>query len=131
MIYRFVAYSLILLGIGGTIYLGVEGIYGDQYEIPSMDVESFSRQLDDSARYIIIDVRTIDEIEAVNAPWENTIQIPLLSLEERCIELTEYKDTPLMLICPTGNRSKQGARILQLAGFDAYYLKNGIQELNG
>ncbi len=127
MIYRLVAYSLILLGISGTIYMGVEGIYGDSYDIPSISFESFSRQLNDSSAYILIDVRTKAEIDTAPVPWENTIHIPLLTLEERCIELTEFKDQPLMLLCPTGNRSRQGARILRLAGFDAYYLEHGLQ----
>ncbi|NQV14755.1 rhodanese-like domain-containing protein [bacterium] len=126
MIHRLIAYSLILLGIGGTIYMGVKGIYGDRYETPSMSIESFRRQLADSSRYILIDVRTEAEISAKPAPWENTIHIPLLALEERCMELAEFKDLPLMMLCPTGNRSRQGARLLRLAGFKAYYLTQGM-----
>ena len=126
MIHRLIAYSLILLGTGGTVYMGVEGIYGDRYDIPSMSYESFGRQFSDSSRYILIDVRTESEINEKPAPWEKTIKIPLLSLEDRCMELTEYKNQPLMLICPTGNRSRQGARVLRLAGFDAWYLEQGM-----
>jgi len=128
MIQRLVAYSLILLGVGGTIYMGVEGIYGDRYDIPSLSLESFNQEMEDSSRYVIIDVRTAREIELEQAPWEETIPIPLLVLEKRCVELSEYKNQPIMLICPTGKRSRQGARILRLAGFKAYYLKYGFYE---
>jgi|GEM_PF-317928 len=130
MIHRLIAYSLILLGIGGTIYMGIEGIYGDRYDTPSKSYYSFSRQMLDSSDYVIVDVRTSREVELTPAPWENTIHIPLLALEERCVELNQYKDTPIMLLCPSGNRSRQGARILRLAGFDAYYLKDGIHQGN-
>ncbi|MEA3288428.1 MAG: rhodanese-like domain-containing protein [Candidatus Marinimicrobia bacterium] len=130
MIHRLAAYSLILLGIGGTIYMGVEGIYGDSYEIPFLKIESFNRQLNDSSAFILVDVRTEQEIIAAPAPWERTIHIPLLMLEERCLELTEYKNQQIMLLCPTGNRSRQGARILQLAGFNAVYLENGMLGIN-
>ncbi|MCF6237630.1 MAG: rhodanese-like domain-containing protein [Candidatus Marinimicrobia bacterium] len=130
MIYRLVAYSLILLGIGGTIYIGVEGIYGDDYDTPSMRIESASRQLGDSSSIILVDVRTKTEIMADPAPWDNTIQIPLLALEERCLELTVYKDRPLLLLCPTGNRSREGARILRQAGFEAFYLEHGMRGVN-
>lgn len=106
--------------------MGVEGIYGDKYDVPSMSLESFSRQIDDSLEFIIVDVRTEAEIMANPALWSNTINIPLLTLEERCMELTEFKDQPIMLLCPTGNRSRQGARLLQLAGFNAYYLEQGM-----
>ncbi len=126
MIYRFLAYSFILLGTVGTIYMGVEGIYGDDYDIPSMSVESFSRQYSDSSKFILIDVRTEAEIRERPAPWEEVIQIPLLSLEKRCMELNIYKDRPMMVMCPTGNRSRQGARILRLAGYDAFYLAKGM-----
>ena len=126
MIYRLIAYSLILLGTGGTIYIGVEGIYGDHYDIPALSYESFSRQYTDSSNYILIDVRTESEVVSQPAPWSNTIRMPLLSLEDRSMELNQYKDQPMMVLCPTGNRSRQGARILRLAGFDASYMEKGM-----
>ena len=126
MIYRLIAYSLILLGTGGTIYIGVEGIYGDHYDIPALSYESFSRQYSDSSNYILIDVRTESEVVSQPAPWSNTIRMPLLSLEDRSMELNQYKDQPMMVLCPTGNRSRQGARILRLAGFDASYMEKGM-----
>ena len=126
MIYLLIAYSLILLGTGGTIYIGVEGIYGDHYDIPALSYESFSRQYSDSSNYILIDVRTESEVVSQPAPWSNTIRIPLLSLEDRSMELNQYKDQPMMVLCPTGNRSRQGARILRLAGFDASYMEKGM-----
>ncbi len=106
--------------------MGVEGIYGDHYDIPSMSNESFSRQFSDSSNYILIDIRTEAEIKTRAAPWPNTIQIPLLLLEDRCMELNKYKDQPMMVLCLTGNRSRQGARVLRLAGFDASYLEGGM-----
>ncbi len=126
MIYRLLAYSLILLGAGGTVYIGVEGIYGDHYDIPALSYESFSRQYSDSSNYILIDVRTESEVASHPAPWSSTIQIPLLSLEDRCMELNVYKEQPMMVLCPTGNRSRQGARVLRLAGFDAFYMEKGM-----
>ncbi|MCF7823586.1 MAG: rhodanese-like domain-containing protein [Candidatus Marinimicrobia bacterium] len=128
MIHRLIAYSMILLGIGSTIYMGIEGIYGDRYEVPALSFDSFEKQMEASVSYIIIDVRTEKEIESNPAPWETTMNIPLLSLEERCVELNQYKGQPIMVVCPTGNRSRQGARILRLAGFEAYYLEYGIEK---
>ena len=106
--------------------MGVEGIYGDHYDIPNVSYGSFSRQFSDSNRYILIDVRTESEIADRPAPWSNTIQIPLVLLEDRCMELNKYKDQPMLVLCPTGNRSRQGARILKLAGYDASYLEKGM-----
>jgi len=106
--------------------MGVEGIYGDHYDIPAMSYESFNRQYSDSSNYILIDVRTESEVAAQPALWSNTIQMPLLSLEDRCMELNKYKDQPMLVLCPTGNRSRQAARILRLAGFNASYMEKGM-----
>ena len=128
MIYRLVAYSFILLGILGTIYMGVEGIFGDRYNTPTLSVQSLSRQLFESSDIILIDVRTESEISESPAPWPTSFQIPLVSLDDRCTELTDYRSQKMVLLCPTGNRSRQGARILRQAGFDAWYLENGMSE---
>lgn len=126
MIHRFVAYSLILLGIVGTIYMGFKGIYRDQYEIRSMTLESLGRQISDDSDIIFIDVRTLQEIAARPAPWEGVINIPLLELESRSTELSELADNRIVVLCPTGRRSYEGARILKLAGYNAAYLEYGM-----
>lgn len=127
MIYRLVAYSLVLLGIVGTIYIAVEGIYRDEYDTPSIDFDELNQRLTDSTDLTIIDVRNVDEIAEQELPWDDVMHIPLFLLEKRSLELTPYKDQPLLLICPNGKRSKQGARTLRLAGFDAYYLEDGLE----
>jgi len=128
MIHRIIAYSLILLGIGGTVYMGIEGIYGDDYEVPGMTFSDFERAYSDSSVFVLIDVRSDAEIAAKPAPWEGAIHMPLLTLESRSHELNRYKREPMLVLCPTGNRSRQGARILRLAGYDAVYLERGMFE---
>lgn len=127
MIYRLFAYSFILLGTLGTFYLGVEGITGNRDDLPMMSIESLGRQLLDSNAITLIDVRTAAEMKAAPAPWAVDFFIPLADLEDRCPELAEYKDQKILLLCPSGNRSRQGARILNQAGFDAWYLEHGIE----
>lgn len=126
MIHRLFAYSLILLGIIGTIYMGFEGIYREQYEIPTVSIASLGRQLADSTGIIFIDVRTLKEVSDRPAPWPDALNIPLLELEGRATELTEFGDSPIVVLCPTGNRSHEGARILRLAGFEAAYIEDGM-----
>ena len=135
MIYRLVAYSLVLLGMGGTIYMAIEGVYRDEYDVPGIAYEELIRQLADSSELTIIDVRNADEISDRDSLWEEVLHIPLFLLEKRSIELTPYRDSPLILVCPNGKRSMQGAQILRLAGFEAYYLDKGLaatkREKNG
>lgn len=126
MIQRLVAYSFILLGVGGTVYMGVEGLYGEDYAIPMVDFERPTHESSDSSEFVFIDVRTLREIDQRPAPWPNIEHIPLLLLEDRCLELNKYRDRSMLVLCDTGNRSRQGARILRMAGFEAFYLKTGM-----
>ena len=106
--------------------MGFEGIYGDQYKTPSCTLSSLSRQMADSIEVTFIDVRTLKEIELRPAPWEGAMHIALLELESRTHELTSLHDKPIVVICPTGRRSSEGARILCLAGYDASYVEDGM-----
>jgi len=126
MIYRLIAYTLILLGLVGTFYMGLTGINDAEHEVPAISRTSLSRQLADSSRLIFIDVSTAAEIDTNSVPWEPLLRIPLLDLEKRCPELTPYAADQMVVLCPTGNRSRQGARILRKAGFKAFYLEDGL-----
>ncbi|MCF7807957.1 MAG: rhodanese-like domain-containing protein [Candidatus Marinimicrobia bacterium] len=127
MIYRLIAYSLILLGVIGTVYLAFEGIYKDEYTTPSISRSELDQRLMDTSDILIIDVRNKDEIRESDSLWEDVIQIPLFLLEKRSVDLAPHKDKTLVLVCPNGKRSKQGASILRLAGYDACYLARGIE----
>lgn len=128
MIYRLVAYSLILLGIAGTIYMGFEGIYGDQYKTPSLSLSALNRQMEDSLDIVLIDVRTPREVLSQPAPWSGLLNIPLLDLETRAPELASYGDSRIIVLCPTGRRSQEGARILRAAGYNAAFVREGMFE---
>lgn len=130
MIHRLIAYSLILLGIGGTIYMAVKGIYSDEYATPSLSRGEAEAALEDSSEWIVIDVRTVAEFEEDPGFWNSAINIPLLALEKRSVELAKLKAEQVLVVCPTGNRSRQGARILRMAGIKAYYLAGGLEGVN-
>ena len=128
MIYRLVAYSFILFGITGTIYMGFEGIYGDQYKTPSLSLSALNRQLEDSLDIVLIDVRTPGEIVSQPAPWLGMLNIPLLDLETRAPELASFGERSIIVLCPTGRRSQEGARILRAAGYNAAFIREGMFE---
>jgi rhodanese-related sulfurtransferase len=126
MIHRLIAYSLILLGIVGTIYMGFEGIYGDRYDTPSLGLASLNRQVQDSIPLLLIDVRTPVEVASRPAPWDGVLNIPLLDLESRTHELAAYRGSSIVVLCPTGTRSAEGARVLRAAGYKAVFLQDGM-----
>jgi rhodanese-related sulfurtransferase len=71
---------------------------------------------------LVVDVRTQEEWDAYHAP--NTTLIPLDQLPNRLSELP--KDKEILVICHSGNRSKQGRDILVNAGYNAASINGGL-----
>jgi len=70
----------------------------------------------------VVDVRRQDEWDAYHAP--NTHLIPLDELPNRLNEIP--KDQQILVICHSGNRSKQGRDILVNAGYNAVSMTGGL-----
>jgi rhodanese-related sulfurtransferase len=70
----------------------------------------------------VVDVRQQDEWDAYHAP--NTTLIPLDQLPNRLSEIP--KDKEVLVICHSGNRSKQGRDILLNAGYNAASINGGL-----
>jgi rhodanese-related sulfurtransferase len=84
-----------------------------QEQIPSIDVREAWERLKEHGTAVLIDVRE---------PWEyhrgharQAINIPLSHLQQRIAEVPTDRD--VLLICQSGHRSLQAARLLQRAGF--------------
>lgn len=71
---------------------------------------------------LVVDVRTQEEWDAYHAP--NTTLIPLDQLPNRLNEIP--KDQKVLVICHSGNRSKQGRDILVNAGYNAISINGGL-----
>lgn len=73
----------------------------------------------------VVDVREPDEYAAGHLPESRNI--PVARLEERVGELDKLKDTPLILVCQTGNRSGGNCGKLEKLGFaKVHSLEGGI-----
>jgi rhodanese-related sulfurtransferase len=66
---------------------------------------------------LLIDVREPDEYAQGHAP--GSMSIPLGQLEQRLNEIADYKNKPVAVICHSGRRSAQAAKLLDKAGFSA------------
>ena len=64
---------------------------------------------------IILDVRTQSEYDERHL--ENSILIPVVELESRINELSQYIDTEIIVYCRTGVRSAQASTILDSNNF--------------
>lgn len=63
---------------------------------------------------VLVDVRTAAEYNEVHIP--GSLLIPLDELPDRFAEIPDDKD--VVVVCRSGNRSREGTAILRDAGFD-------------
>jgi rhodanese-related sulfurtransferase len=72
----------------------------------------------------VLDVRTVEEWNEYHAP--NTTLIPLDQLPSRLNELP--RDKQIVVVCRSGNRSREGRDILLAAGFQATSMAGGLKD---
>ncbi|MCX7981716.1 MAG: rhodanese-like domain-containing protein [Syntrophales bacterium] len=80
--------------------------------------------------FVVLDIRTPQEMEIVGVTLKNTLQIPMhvLFKEENLKKLP--KDKMIVVVCHTGTRAAAAVIALRAVGFmNAWIFKNGIGEL--
>ena len=82
-----------------------------------------------TAEHTLVDVRTTGEFMSGHIP--GAVNIPLDQLQRRLDEVP--MNSPVVVVCASGNRSQEGARILSQAGHSAYNLQGGtmVWMMNG
>ncbi|KPV39511.1 hypothetical protein AN478_10155 [Thiohalorhabdus denitrificans] len=73
----------------------------------------------------VVDVREDQEWQQGHIP--NAVHVPLGQISDRLTELERYKqsETPLVMVCRSGNRSASAALRLRKAGFTSVYNLSG------
>jgi glyoxylase-like metal-dependent hydrolase (beta-lactamase superfamily II) len=99
-------------GVAGWIKSGIDLDY-----IPQITVQDFIElRKNERDRIAVLDVREPGEVDA-NGAIENSVRIPLGSLESRVAELDRDRDKLLVVHCKGGYRSSIATSILRRAGF--------------
>ena len=75
---------------------------------------------------IVLDVRTEEEYYGPLGHIEGAILIPINELENRLVELDEYRDDTIYVVCRSGNRSGFGKNILNENNFTAVNVDGGM-----
>lgn len=93
--------------------------------------EEWSEQLDNDENAVILDVRTLDEVEEGYIP--GAINIDIYMGQKFLNELEKLdKSKNFYVYCRTGNRSGQACTLMENMGFkNAYNLMGGITEWEG
>jgi rhodanese-related sulfurtransferase len=102
-----------IIVIVAVIILWPGGQAADTASLPAEITVKQAREKYDQGVFFL-DVRTTEEWNTIHIP--NTTLIPLDELSGRVDELP--KDKEIVVVCRSGNRSKQGRDILKQAGFE-------------
>ncbi len=81
-------------------------------------------------KFVILDIRTPQEMEIVDVAYKNSLKIPMNELfkDENLAKLP--KDGKIIVLCHTGARAIAAAMALRAVGFEnAFMFKGGIAEL--
>lgn len=92
-----------------------------------VSIAEFEKAIGDTAKQVILDVRTNDEIGG--GKFAGSIHIPLDELEARMGELP--KDKELLIHCTTGARAEMAWQEIQKAGLKSRYCVANVECENG
>lgn len=71
----------------------------------------------------ILDVRTPAEYETMHIP--GSYNVPLDQLPHYCIELGQKLQTPILLVCRSGTRAEQAARLFEATNLAQFHVLRG------
>lgn len=116
-------FKMLIIIISGIMFYNMNA-----QDKPVMSVEEMKKKADAESSFIILDVRTPEELKGPLGQIDGVINIPLQQLEQRMDELKPYKDKEIAVICRSGNRSHYASEILKGKGYDAKNVLGGMIE---
>jgi rhodanese-related sulfurtransferase len=93
-----------------------------------MTVDEMRKKAAADTSFVILDVRTPQELSGPLGQIDGVINIPLQELNGRLDELKPYKDKEIAVICRSGNRSHYATEFLNKNGFKAKNVLGGMIE---
>lgn len=72
---------------------------------------------------VLLDVREPQEYQ--EGYLLNSIRIPLGTLADKAATLEKHRERPIIVVCRSGNRSAQAARLLKQQGYQTVYNLSG------
>lgn len=96
-----------------------------------LDLDTLRQRLGADKDLLLLDVRSTEDFDGETGHVAGARNIPLEVLQARLEELSEYRNSPIALICTTDRRSKKAARLLTRKGFsDVQVVSGGMSEWN-
>lgn len=77
---------------------------------------------------LLIDVRSPQEYK--ESHLDGAINLPLYDIEQKAQEQIKRKDTPIIIYCQSGSRSRRAIQILRQEGYENLYeIKGGLDNI--
>ncbi len=90
----------------------------------TIDAEQAKRMMDDSASFVLVDVRTNEEY--MEAHIEGALLLPNEEIETSAADVLTDKSATILVYCRSGRRSAEAAKKLAEMGYTAIYDFGGI-----
>jgi rhodanese-related sulfurtransferase len=91
-------------------------------------MSEFKEKLKSGKDFVVLDVRTPEELVGPLGKLESAINIPVQVLDQRISELEKYKEKEILVICRTQNRSAVAVDYLNKKGFNSKNVLGGMVE---
>lgn len=112
------------------IYETIKGILKKyrNFNENDIDYENAKIMLKNDKTCVLIDVRSPQEYK--EGHLEQSINIPLYDIKGQINNVVTNKETPIILYCQSGNRSKKAVEILKKEGYqNLYNISGGLDNM--
>ncbi|MGL4982755.1 MAG: rhodanese-like domain-containing protein [Treponemataceae bacterium] len=113
------------LNIAIGVIMSIFPLFGQSYEtLPLNEIKNLAQ----TESFILLDVRTPEEFSS--GSLKNAINLDLYTMtQEKANAIISDKNTPVLVYCKSGNRSKQASKLLDSWGYKKIYNIGGYQML--
>lgn len=91
----------------------------------TISASELQKELESGAPILILDVREENELSGKLGHLENSVNIPVGSLENRILELKNVRDREIIVVCRSGMRAVRASEILARNGFGKVKILRG------
>lgn len=109
-----------------TVIIMFKSLFSYAQDSSSITINEFKDKIKNDSGFVILDVRTPQELSGSLGHLSGAINIPVQELEKRMNELDKYKNKKMYVICRSGHRSGIATEILKKHSFNAVNVRGGM-----